>query len=637
MSPDNQLLAIGGGDGVTRVYEVGTWKLLRWLPGHGTGVTALGWSHDGEWLASGDREDRAPTYPGTLRFWKRDGTPGPVHSIKGGVSALDWHPSENLLVAGGMAQLLLCGPENDMPQLFRRVGSDSVSWCPDGQRFVASDKTDVQMWGRDGSKGPRLSHETRVRLATCSSQGVIAAVEREELEGVLRFWSQDGTPGAVVKLNPAPSRIEWNAQGTQLAILQFNMGHLRVFDTTGMELHGGPLATSGDPPLSIAWHGAEMVVSNAIGIQHYRLTRSITEGTKLDVLSQLSRSRNPHFGLAWHPDGKHFVTANYYWKWGANGESVERLHPTNLLTPRWSPDGKFFTGVYDSNIVWLHTADGKRHVALPKFSAKMDDYRSIAWNAQSDRLAISTHREVTQWNTDGKPGPVLQDQDQQFRLRPVAWSPDGEIVSSGVDPVRLQFWDRDGKPTRTIPLDSDCVALAYSPDGERLAIARSKVLEIRAANDGRLMVSNEDVPGNQKVTGISWSPDSQQLVVRKAWPSETCWIFDTVTQTFRALPGHTAHWSSSGQIAAFSPPRTIVWDGATGDIQWVGTLFDFTDGDSGYVTLSGAGEVITSKGDIEIELVYLHEQPDGRIDVLKPSEFRQRLEAWQKANRRRTE
>ena len=66
--PDAELLASAGVEGTVRLWNsdgvpVAVLKHDEW-------VSAVAWSHDGDWLASGDGL-------GNLQLWRRDGTPGP--------------------------------------------------------------------------------------------------------------------------------------------------------------------------------------------------------------------------------------------------------------------------------------------------------------------------------------------------------------------------------------------------------------------------------------------------------------------------------------------------------------------------------------------------------------------------------
>jgi len=95
------------------------------------------------------------------------------------------------------------------------------------------------------------------------------------------------------------------------------------------------------------------------------------------------------------------------------------------------------------------------------------------------------------------------------------------------------------------------------------------------------------------------------------------------------LKGHddgvfSVAWSPDGQwLASGSWDSTmLLWDADSGEPEWVAVLLK--DGQS--VTLSSAGQILHGDAEIiEKELVYLVETPTGTMELLKPSEFQERV------------
>ncbi len=61
-SRDGTRFAGGGGDGIGRVWETGTWQVVLELVGHEDRVYDIGWSHDGTRLVTA-------SWDGTAAIW----------------------------------------------------------------------------------------------------------------------------------------------------------------------------------------------------------------------------------------------------------------------------------------------------------------------------------------------------------------------------------------------------------------------------------------------------------------------------------------------------------------------------------------------------------------------------------------
>jgi WD40 repeat protein len=134
-SPDGTLVALGslGGDAV--VVEAGTGELVAKLDDHPMGVLAAAWSPDGTRLAVGGQD-------GLLRIYRPQPAPGLVAAVPlgGWVASLAWSPSPTgaggLLAVGAGRSLALLDGDGAVRHLYPDQPSTvtAVAWSPDGKR-----------------------------------------------------------------------------------------------------------------------------------------------------------------------------------------------------------------------------------------------------------------------------------------------------------------------------------------------------------------------------------------------------------------------------------------------------------------------------------------------------------------------
>ena len=104
--------------------------------------------------------------------------------------------------------------------------------------------------------------------------------------------------------------------------------------------------------------------------------------------------------------------------------------------------------------------------------------RSVAWSPDETHLAVNCKEKVWIWSTDGQ--PPRQVSDEALRVSHIQWSPDGTRVTWSSRQAQfkslVQLHTLSENHTRTV-LDvdgifvrSDWTAIAWSPDGQRIAL-----------------------------------------------------------------------------------------------------------------------------------------------------------------------
>lgn len=232
----------------------------------------------------------------------------------------------------------------------------------------------------------------------------------------------------------------------------------------------------------------------------------------------------------------------------ASGETlVSRAALESVLAgvPAMSPDGSLvsFSGPRgDIEIVEVDSGIQRR---LPRSSGR----RAQAFSPDGGLLAASGFDgSITIWDTGaadlirtlgghGDRAPVNSTEPQQAgRVERIAFHPQGiELASVGYDGT-VRVWNPlagDGRVLRSF--DYETVSLAYSPDGERLAVAeRTGAIFVLDRVTGEIVLTLDAVSGPP--TELAYSPDGDRLA--GAGPGHFAHVWETDTgRLVRRLQG----------------------------------------------------------------------------------------------------
>jgi mono/diheme cytochrome c family protein len=200
LSPDQEIVAIGGTGKVVKVFGTRDGKLHYKLAKHTDWITALEFSPDGTRLATADRN-------GAVHLWEAK-TGGIVLSLsehKDSVAALNWRGDSQMLATGGEdGKLILWDAQDGWPtatiggphvpkpttKTYGKLpgGLLALQFAPDGRLVTSGRDRFVRLWDPAGK--PLAAFETAAALptkvaASYDGRTVIAG----DSAGEVHFWS----------------------------------------------------------------------------------------------------------------------------------------------------------------------------------------------------------------------------------------------------------------------------------------------------------------------------------------------------------------------------------------------------------------------------------------------------------------
>jgi WD40 repeat protein/tetratricopeptide (TPR) repeat protein len=615
LTPDGQVAVYAGFDGALRWLAGDSGEVLALTPVSERPAIALSLSPDGSKLAVGGWDRQLTVFDVATRrkLWSRD------CGIE--VVFVTWSPdSQQLLVRETPWDVLLLRADG---QVMLRKKLDRrpliVAWDTNNRWIAATawDELGIHIWSLPALEGQRtLEVESRrLRQLVVSPDGrwLIAVGEK----GLLRVWETatwkqvfDGPAESFAYLD-----AKWPSHANELAVLEFSTGHF-------FTLRDGQLEkTRSIPKVESAYLSVTTDGQRWATLGHDLLPRLVEVATQQVRVIAPSHARMS--SLHWSPDGQTLGI-------GTGDRSLLCWRPDNNAVQRgerkvgwnsevrWSPQGDWLAAGSTDGVLRLWKPDGHIGVEMRGHTAEV---RGIVWKPDGSQVAsCGEDGSIRLWNLDGRESATLMPQERR-QLLALDWSPNGKWIAAVGRQPKVVLWNLESGDARELPLPDSKYSLRvrWSPSDDRFAVR----------SDDKLVLfdqTGQRIPEPKQPYGIQdvlWSRDGKQLLT-SAWDQHIrVWSGDRLDHDWkhgRNPPSHVA-WSPDGKRMALATDDGIV------------RLYSFPDGrqlasltaadDFHHAVFSAGGQRLLLAPELENQLRYTVEQPDGSWHTLTTAEFDQ--------------
>jgi eukaryotic-like serine/threonine-protein kinase len=657
--PDGKQLASASWDGTIRVWdlEAATSRVLR---GHGGRVYSLAVSHDGKRLASHDSH-------GELAVWDVASGTGRV------LSRAVFPHSRDPMFTGDDRAVLVQGQDQRLHLVDVESGADRV--LPDAIPFLyvlSEDGGRIALVGEDGVTIYDVASERRTpvchgntaqviwtrlgqlvvldrdgTMAMFDASGKLLAQQAQKSDASIA-WADASDDGRRVvrarRVGNSDLLEHWNIQTGELKLLaqgprQYKWMHFapdgehvftidNVGQLTRWQLSDGSHVTLPSEDQDAKYFALARDGQRAATIGYDGVVRV----WNLDA--GLPRNLGPYrpggdFALS--PDGKRLATI------GAGKACVidvatgayrcpgdfpvmykedydEAQRPRSLVV--WAPDGESVAASDLAGGIHIYAASGAGVKVVPSHDGRISN---LLYSADGRTLVSGGRDGKLRFHDVASGKAAVVDVGSSVR----ALALDRDVVATGDHDGRVRLWNLRTHEPIGAPLagDSEVLALAFSPDGRRIAAGlRSGAVDVWdiATGAGRTFAGHLNW-----VTVVAWAPDGKRLASGSG--DDTVRVWDLESGDVRVLAGHRGFlralaWSADGTRLASGADddKLRLWYLATGDareIQTADDVFRVTFMPEGNSVLAGAFEAKLVRDDVPSDRAGLRAWIDAHTNM----------------------
>ncbi|HRI61534.1 MAG TPA: hypothetical protein PK228_17470, partial [Saprospiraceae bacterium] len=532
--------------------------------GHEFEVTALAFSPDGQWIASGSLDSRIFIWDKNGRTQKQFSTDVPGGDRQSGsVCAIAFSPDGKKLysaeVNGKVKVWDLNGDSVLLEFRSHRKTVTDLALSQDGMLLATcSQDSTARLWDTKGSLLQTFKgHNGGLNAVSFSPDNQRIATGGEDASA--RIWQKNGVCQTVISLQNADvNSVQFSPDGRTLA-LGCSDNSARLFSTEGRQLN------------TLSGHVAEVdeVLFSPDG--KYLLTASNDHTAKLwnisgEEILRLVGHTEKVTSAAFSPDSRWIVTGGFdfkalVWNLDFNLRNKNNRHTDYVNKVKVSPDGSFLISGSKDNTVKKWDFEGN---LLADMRGHTSGVTSVDISPDGQLfLSTSNDKNARLWSSDGQLRNVMKE--SKSDVIQAVFAPNGQVFATGDLTGNVALWQlpdcrllHSWQASRNKIIQS----LAFSPDGQRLYSAGSDGF-IRAwtLEGDSLWASNN----GKQIWSIAVSPDGKYIasaaneVAVRLWDSEGRLIkkcFDHLMANYHVV------WSPDGhKFASSGWDRTAkIWD-----------------------------------------------------------------------------
>ncbi len=496
-------LATGGADGKVRIWDARTGKIVYVLEGHKSAVYSVAYSPDGKHLASAGSN-------GNLRLWHL-GTrpPRAVQSLTGNAGAvfsIAFSPDGRHLAYGGSDATVRVW---HLPTGVERVAFRGHSAAVEAVRFSPDGLRLYSLSPEEGAiKAWDMTRQpTHSTLARTSHPEYLSPNQGATWPETIEVCDLLRGPGL-----PTPART-----GPDVEALAFQEGGRLVSVTVGGKLQtwdagSGLLLAERRLPLSAALISPAVLADFAPGgarlaARHRDDARTVKvwDTTTGKELATLRGHRFPVFLVQFSPDGRRLATA-----------ACDR--PKSGAAPGRPHEVKVWDVASGAE---LASRSGLGHLFSMAFSP---DGRRLATGREDGRVSIAD------WESEARPTREPKAMLLTGHERPVtalAFSPDGDRLASAGDREAKVWSCATWEPLLVLGLPDVVCCIAFSGDGARLAAGTRDLIKVWDTEAGHELLTLRGAPPRHRDPAfnprLAFSPDGTGLAASNWDESISLW------------------------------------------------------------------------------------------------------------------
>lgn len=513
ISPNGRLLVSGAPDGVVKLWDIISGKLLRNLREHTDIVTSVVFNSDGSVAASGG-------FDGIVKLWDVTGglllrTLKPKTYLASPIKTIVFHPDGNVLISGGEG---VCFWHVETGKLLGRWEKpkqvSSISVSPDGKVLAVAEgfsgaetSNDVTLWKMaSGDLITRLEgHSQAVQHITFSPDGHLLAsagrdntiriwdvkkrVELQQLKGHVK-------PVYAVSFSPDSKLLASGSTDETVRLWKFSTGECLLV-----------LKGKSRPDDLILRHPEYITLSNQQG----GYIEVMDPAMLFTLLPNMTKIGNIALRTTFPSDRKSIRSISL----GNPRQLLALAGLSNIMTcVRFSPDGKSIAGGSGDAIrIW----DIESETEIKTLSGSSDIPSSVVFSS-SNHLLATGHLDgrVHLWDlTAAKQVRVLSG--HFTPVRTIAFSMDGKLLISGSDAGIVKLWDiKSGNEMSVFVGNMDQIlTVAISPDAKYVASTSADgTTRIWNARSGREIIKRKmTIVGTPCRAPLAFFPDSKSIAV----------------------------------------------------------------------------------------------------------------------------